>query len=422
MAQVSFVTPGYEEQAQQDEIARRQRMAQLLQQKALQPLQGGMAGNVYVGPSITQGLAQLLSAYGGRKQEEAAQAQSKQLAQALQAKRDQWLGEMPQAQPAKTESMGEIDPSMAQFGSYETQPAKNPSSQDYLAWAMRGMQIDPQMAQFGASMADRIENRESKQEAQKAAMAQRIEELNIRMQDARASQAERLAAQKERDQAQREFQAQQNEMNRQNQQAMARLAAALRPEPNPNLVQVEGPDGKPQFLPAAKAIGLTPYNAKQETAAGQKVTDAKDVLGLLNQAAPLIDTATNSLIGQGVDVLAGAFGKSTAGAQSAAQLKAIEGMLVSKMPKMSGPQSDKDVLLYRQMAGQIGDPAVPRETKKAAMETIAKLNSQYAGVPYKPLFDKQQQSAGQVQSIQTSGALSPAEKAELEQLRKQLGR
>jgi hypothetical protein len=66
-------------------------------------------------------------------------------------------------------------------------------------------------------------------------------------------------------------------------------------------------------------------------------------------------------------------------------LKALEGSLVSKMPKMSGPQSDKDVLLYKQMAGQIGDPTLPAKQKQAAMDTINEINSRYAGVPYEPL-------------------------------------
>lgn len=53
---------------------------------------------------------------------------------------------------------------------------------------------------------------------------------------------------------------------------------------------------------------------------------------------------------------------------------------MSKMPKMSGPQSDSDVKLYKQMAGQIGDPTIPVETRQAAIDTIRKINERYAGV------------------------------------------
>jgi hypothetical protein len=113
---------------------------------------------------------------------------------------------------------------------------------------------------------------------------------------------------------------------------------------------------------------------------GQTVKDAQSVLNLLDMAEPLLDTATHSLVGEGYDRAAAAFGKSTEGAQAAAQLRALEGALVAKQPKMTGPQSDKDVLLYRQMAGQIGDPSVPIETRRAAIKTVRALNEKYAGL------------------------------------------
>jgi len=110
-----------------------------------------------------------------------------------------------------------------------------------------------------------------------------------------------------------------------------------------------------------------------------KQADAKDVLPLLDMAEPLVKKATGSYAGAGADMAANVFGVSTEGANAASQLQALEGMLVSKMPKMSGPQSDKDVLLYKQMAGQIGNPTVPAERKLAAMQTIRQINQMYAG-------------------------------------------
>jgi len=118
--------------------------------------------------------------------------------------------------------------------------------------------------------------------------------------------------------------------------------------------------------------------AVPQKGAGQAVKDAQSVIGLLDLAEPLLDTATHSMVGAGLDRAAAAFGKSTDGAQAAAQLKALEGALIAKQPKMSGPQSDKDVLLYRQMAGQIGDSTVPVATRKAALSTVRALNEKYA--------------------------------------------
>lgn len=137
-----------------------------------------------------------------------------------------------------------------------------------------------------------------------------------------------------------------------------------------------------------QALEREKMKATQEAKAGtpaQRIQDAQDAITILNQAAPLIDKATASGIGTAADVTAGFFGKSTEGADAAAQLKVLGGALVSKMPKMSGPQSDKDVLLYKEMAGRIGDPTVPRSQKKAAMQTIMDLQSKYAGTESKSL-------------------------------------
>lgn len=76
-------------------IQERRRLADLLQQQSMQPLQGQMVSGHYVGPSYTQGLSQLANAYFGGKmrynadQEEAAQQQQRaeemqKLVQAMQ--------------------------------------------------------------------------------------------------------------------------------------------------------------------------------------------------------------------------------------------------------------------------------------------------------------------------------------------------
>ena len=133
------------------------------------------------------------------------------------------------------------------------------------------------------------------------------------------------------------------------------------------------PDGSLEPIPG----GPQDLKAGSQSA---KQADARDVLQLLDMAEPLIKKATGSYAGAGADMAANVFGFSTDGANAASQLQALEGMLVSKMPKMSGPQSDKDVLLYKQMAGQIGDPTVPASRKQAAMQTIRQINERYAGI------------------------------------------
>lgn len=106
---------------------------------------------------------------------------------------------------------------------------------------------------------------------------------------------------------------------------------------------------------------------------------ATTVLGLVGEARSLLQNpnATGSWVGAGWDKVAGAFGKSTEGAQISAQLKTISGQLTAQMPRMEGPQSDKDVQLYREMAGNIGDETLPVKTRLAALAQIEKLNQKY---------------------------------------------
>lgn len=103
------------------------------------------------------------------------------------------------------------------------------------------------------------------------------------------------------------------------------------------------------------------------------------ILPLLDQADALLNKATGSTLGSLADSAAGLVGKSTPGAQATAQLKMLEAQIMMAQPRMEGPQSDKDVALYRQMAAQLGDNTVPVETRRAALNGIRQLHEKYAG-------------------------------------------
>ena len=124
-----------------------------------------------------------------------------------------------------------------------------------------------------------------------------------------------------------------------------------------------------------KIVPVQGYTPK--AGSSSKIADAKEAIALLDQGGALIKDATGSNIGTVIDSVAQAFGIATPGSINAQQLKAIEGVLVSKMPKMSGPQSDKDVLLYKEMAGQIGDASIPIETRLAALQEVKKISGKY---------------------------------------------
>lgn len=127
-------------------------------------------------------------------------------------------------------------------------------------------------------------------------------------------------------------------------------------------------------------ITRTPMYAPPKGSPEAQQMASTKLLPLLDQADKLLNDATGSLVGSAVDTAAGWVGKSTKGAQSSAQLKALEGQIMMAQPRMEGPQSDKDVALYRQMAGLLGDSTVPVDTRRAALQGIKELHQKYASV------------------------------------------
>lgn len=111
----------------------------------------------------------------------------------------------------------------------------------------------------------------------------------------------------------------------------------------------------------------------------QETKRAQNVLSLTQQAEQILSSgkATGSGIGSLLDTGASWFGVSTEGAQGTAQLSTIAGQLVSNMPKMEGPQSDKDVQMYKQMAGDLSNASLPVATRMAALRQMQALNEKY---------------------------------------------
>lgn len=139
-------------------------------------------------------------------------------------------------------------------------------------------------------------------------------------------------------------------------------------------------DANGQWIALPKEItGQGPVTPVVASGPSKRELQSQNALSIIDAAGPIIDQATNSYAGAGIDLAGRAVGLSTPGAQAGAKLKALEGALMMAQPRMEGPQSDQDVKLYRQMAGQIGDATVPSPTKQAALATIRAMHEKYAG-------------------------------------------
>lgn len=114
---------------------------------------------------------------------------------------------------------------------------------------------------------------------------------------------------------------------------------------------------------------------------GQSLQKAEDLLmGNKRDSEGNVTTGnlpTGSTLGSLVDKAGGLVGLNPTGAEEATQLKVVGGVLTSKVPRFEGPQSDKDTLQYRQMAGQAGDDTLPRERRLAAVRTMREIFSGY---------------------------------------------
>lgn len=129
---------------------------------------------------------------------------------------------------------------------------------------------------------------------------------------------------------------------------------------------------------AATADGQPVKSGDAAVDAAKRVRDANDAVDLIKKARETLPGATGSGVGALADTAGRYVGVTSDSAKRAAQLEALGGALVMKMPRMEGPQSNLDQILYREMAGKIGDRTVPVAEREAALQTVEGLLGKYA--------------------------------------------
>lgn len=108
------------------------------------------------------------------------------------------------------------------------------------------------------------------------------------------------------------------------------------------------------------------------------------VNGALKEVTDLLPKATASGAGAAADATLGFFGKSTEGGDAAAKLDTLGGWLTSTVPRFEGPQSDRDVMNYQRMAGDVANRKLPVSQRLEAARSLKKLMDDKAksyGIP-----------------------------------------
>ena len=152
--------------------------------------------------------------------------------------------------------------------------------------------------------------------------------------------------------------------------------ATLTPEEQQRFLQMKRANATPEIAAATtQATTTAKATADRAAAVEKKAADAQSVNEVLDLATPLVHVATGSMAA--ADKAANLFGYTFDGDSAISSLKILEAKIVLSMPRMEGPQSDRDAMLYREAAGQLGNPTITREKKLAAIRTIRALNAKY---------------------------------------------
>lgn len=368
MAQIDLNDPWAVEQARAQESLQAAR-----QNQQFKAPQGQMVGRVFVPASPLAGIAEALRNYNAAKEEKSAmdklqgigaqrqEAQGRDMSAFVQALRGT-PAVAPQRTGADIPAFDEADAAaqQANVGGYSGmtggQAAK--AGDPYAAYGMAMSSQSPMVRQIGMQGMAQLPQLQQQAELRREALAQQAEQNALN----RQSREDMLRMQLEGQRQMRELTAGQKQA-----QIIDTDQGKMRVMPNGTLAPLMDVSGN----------AISGPKGPQGTLARQN--EAQQALNAIKQAEEILPNATSSGLGSAVDATAAFFGKSTTGAQNASKLRAIEGELVSKMPKMSGPQSDKDVALYKQMAGVVGDATQPVATRQAALEEVKKIQQRYAG-------------------------------------------
>lgn len=348
---------------------RKQKVAEMLMGQSLQGVQPYQQAGAYVAPMHwSQGLAQVAQALLAAKKGKAAEAQLTGIAGKRKAVADAAMQRF-QAKSAGGDAGIRID---RLDGGSDVSGLQYKADPEGAAIELAGNPAVPAatreagLLQYQAGV-----RRDEKEAAAAEARLARKEQI-----EARAQELEMRLADRNLDRQSREQIAQ---MLADSRADLARLTASMR---NPiqvtdeagnttlydqqgNLVKDLGNVGKPSATYEKKV------NARQ-----QLERDMDRVIPELEAASAdggLIDQSTGSGAGALVDSAAGFFGVATPGAVAVGKMKPIYDLALKMVPRFEGPQSDKDTTSYQDAAGQLANPAVPNEQKKAAAREIVRL-------------------------------------------------
>lgn len=118
--------------------------------------------------------------------------------------------------------------------------------------------------------------------------------------------------------------------------------------------------------------------AETQANAAKRARDSKEALTFLDDAEGLLKKATGGKIGALGDATARLFNYTREGAKAASQLDIYAAKLVANVPRFEGPQSNIDVQMYMQAAGDLANRDKTSGERLAALQTMRQIANSYA--------------------------------------------
>jgi hypothetical protein len=380
MANLYENIPEMQARAQANEQRRRIAEAMLAQsQEQVQPFVN--TGRLVAPMSWTQGLAQMVKAYGAgqglRKTDEAdaqlAKEHAAKAAEALAAYRTQSQG-APERAPAPIAPLNGNGPPRPAPGPPVPAVAADPRG---AIQALLANQYAPPEAKQAAIMGENW-RREDADIASKA--LERKEALELKAQELQDKRAKAI-----QDSEDKRYTVDQNNAARREAAALTyQLGLLTKAAQDGAKFQSTDNAGNVTFYdragnPVAKHEGAGKPSASFEQAAASKKKMERDLdtaiseFEKITKPGGLIEQATGSGIGKGVDWTASLVGHATPGAVAIGKLKPIFDLGLKMVPRFEGPQSDKDTQSYRDAAGDIANPAIPAPQKLESAKVMLEL-------------------------------------------------
>ena len=143
-------------------------------------------------------------------------------------------------------------------------------------------------------------------------------------------------------------------------------------------------NGVDVLVPRSEALKLANQGAPALAKPDVKTTQGQTVLDVAKRAELVLPKASSGIISNLFTMATDAAGIPTNKSAADAQLRVLGGQLTLAQPRMEGPQSNADSILYQQMAASVANPNVPYQTRMQALNTVIELNEKYAATPTAP--------------------------------------